>query len=169
MGRMPYNVHVFPYSLAGESPRFCLFERSDFPGVWQGVCGGGEAGESVQEAALRECLEEGAISEPGPLYPLDSVSVMRSSIFPRDCARWGHDVVVLPMYYFAMPYEGSIAISDEHLAYRWVSYEEGDALIRYPDQNTALWELAQRLRRGNLHRSIPACMTVPWKSRHDMI
>lgn len=163
MGRMPYHVQIFPYRMEEGRPRYCLFQRADIPSVWQGVCGGGEEGESIVETALRECGEEAGIEFPGPLYPLDSVSVMRSSVFPQDCLRWGRDVVVLPMYFFAMAYEGPVRISEEHLQYRWVDWEEGNRLVRVPDQNTALWELQQRLERDNVFRPIFPFMTERWK------
>ena len=56
------------------------------------------------------------------------------------------------MYFFAMPYEGDIIISDEHTEVRWLPYEEAEKLVFYHDQKTALWELKERLLRGNLIR-----------------
>ena len=105
---------------------------------------------------MRECREEGGIREPGPLYALDSISDMRSTVFAEWTKAWGPDVVVLPMYFFGMPYDGEITLSEEHLALRWLPYKQADAIVSMPDQNTALWELHERLKRGNLKRGIPA-------------
>ena len=163
MGRMPYHIHVFPYRKAGDDWEFAIFERSDLPEVWQGIAGGGEAGESVRETALRESREEGGIVQPGPLYPLDSRSDMRSTVFPEWTESWGPDVVVLPMYFFGMPYDGEIRLSEEHLRFEWLSFRQADPIVRMPDQNTALWELHERLLRGNLVRELPAWMTRPWQ------
>ena len=81
MGRMPYHIHVFPYRKTNGGWEFAIFQRSDLPDIWQGISGGGEAGESIIQSALRECREEGGIMEPGPLYALDSISDMRSTVF----------------------------------------------------------------------------------------
>ena len=164
MGRMPYQIHVFPYRKTNGGWEFAIFQRSDLPDIWQGISGGGEAGESIIQSALRECREEGGIMEPGPLYALDSISDMRSTVFAEWTKAWGPDVVVLPMYFFGMPYDGEITLSEEHLALRWLPYKQADAIVSMPDQNTALWELHERLKRGNLKRGIPAWMQRPWKA-----
>lgn len=162
MGRMPYHVHIFPYRERGNGTEFALFQRSDRTDVWQGICGGGESGESLLQSAYRECREEGGIEIPGPLYMLDSISFMRSTVFPEWMESWGRDVIVLPMYFFGMPYEGEITLSEEHLQFRWCTFAEADALMRMPDQNTALWELSQRLQLGNLERPLPPQTKTRW-------
>ena len=79
---------------------YAIFQRSDLPQIWQGISGGGESGETIEQSALRECREEGGITAPGPLYRLDSISCMRSTVFPEWTPVWGKDIVVLPMYFF---------------------------------------------------------------------
>ncbi|MEA5002571.1 MAG: NUDIX domain-containing protein [Christensenella sp.] len=164
MGRMPYHIHVFLYREKNGTYEFAVFERSDLPEIWQGVSGGGEAGESVVQTALRECREEAGVVLPGPLYPLDSVSVMRSTVFAEWTKEWGRDVIVLPMYFFGMPYAGEIVLSEEHITFEWLNFEQADARIALSDQNTALWELNERLCRNNLERSVPMWMDKPWKA-----
>ncbi len=152
MGRMPYNIHVFLYRKQQSNYEYAIFQRADLPAIWQGICGGGESGETVEQSALRECMEEGGITAPGPLHRLDSISYMRSSVFAEWVPVWGADVVVLPMYFFAMPYNGEITLSDEHLQFAWMDYQQANSMITMPDQNVALWELNQRLLRNNLIR-----------------
>ena len=77
------------------------------------------------------------------------MSYLPSDIF-RDSITWGPDVVVCPMYFFAIQFDGEIILSEEHLKVRWLEYEEAEALVYFHDQKTALWELDQRLSRGNL-------------------
>jgi len=43
----------------------------------------------------------------------------------------------------------TIAISPEHTSYRWLSYDEAARLLRWDSNKTALWELNERLRRGD--------------------
>lgn len=77
---------------------------------------------------------------------------MRSTVFPEWTPVWGKDIVVLPMYFFGMPYDGNITLSDEHLRFGWMDYGKANLMVRMPDQNTALWELNERLKRNNLDR-----------------
>ena len=56
------------------------------------------------------------------------------------------------MYFFAMPYDGQIVLSAEHTEMRWAAYQPAYELVYWHDQKNALWELNQRLLRGNLIR-----------------
>ena len=151
--RQPENVHIYLYRRTREGPyEYAIFQRSDNPAYWQGISGGVEEGETAEQAARREALEEAGITDAAPLYRLDTVSYLPANLF-AEAERWGKNVVVCPMYSFAMPYNGDIALSDEHLAMRWLAFEQAHALVYWHDQKTALWELDQRLKRGNLART----------------
>lgn len=155
--RQPQNIHVFPYRKTKDGRyEYALFRRSDDPKCWQGISGGVEAGETIEQAARRETLEEAGIAGDYPLYPLDTVSYLPCDLFAEH-ERWGSDVVVCPMFFFAMPYDGDIALSEEHTAVQWAAYTPAFELVYWHDQKTALWELNRRLRLGNLIRaSLPA-------------
>jgi dATP pyrophosphohydrolase len=56
------------------------------------------------------------------------------------------------MFFFAIPFDGTITLSDEHTEVRWLAYNEAYTLVYFHDQKTALWELNQRLLRGKLVR-----------------
>ena len=150
MARKPVNVHVYLFrkNLIG-SYEYAIFQRADNPEWWQGVSGGVEDDETVKEAALRESYEEAGTPTSSTIYYLDTMSYLPSNIF-RDSITWGSDVVVCPMYFFAIQFDGEIILSEEHLEVRWLEYEEAEALVYFHDQKTALWELDQRLLRGNL-------------------
>jgi len=150
MGRKPEQVHVYLYRKhAGQTYEFAIFQRADNLAWWQGISGGVEENETPEQAALRETFEE-AGAQSADLYRLDVMSYLPSNIFQ---ASWGRDVVVCPMFFFAMPFDGDIVLSDEHAQVRWLGYEAAEALVYFHDQKTALWELNERLHRGNLIRS----------------
>jgi dATP pyrophosphohydrolase len=154
MSRQPKQVHIYLYrkNSAG-GYEFAIFQRADNELWWQGICGGVENSESIEEAARRELFEEAGINDDLPLYPLETKSYLPAYIFREQIqAKWGKDVVVIPMYFFAMPFDGVIKISDEHKQFMWLSYEEAEKLVYFHDQKTALWELKERLLRGNLIR-----------------
>lgn len=152
MARKPENIHVFLYRKNADNEfEYAIFQRSDNPEYWQGISGGIEEGENAEQAALRESFEEAGTPLDMLIYRLDTMSYIPSDVFPSH-VMWGIDVVVCPMFFFAMPFDGNIILSDEHMEARWLLYKEADALIYFHDQKTALWELNQRLIRGNLIR-----------------
>lgn len=149
--RQPQNIHVYLYRKVRDEVEYAIFQRADDPKCWQGVSGGVEEGETVEQGALRELFEEAGVSEKVPLYPLDTASSLPSTIFSMH-EQWGRDVVVCPLIFFAAPYEGEITLSHEHLEVRWCNFQAAYDLVYWHDQKTALWELDERLRRGNLIR-----------------
>ena len=64
---------------------------------------------------------------------------------------WPEDLYVIPGYYFGVDGEGlSVVLSSEHTEFRWVTQAEGERLLHWDHDKTALWELNARLRDGNL-------------------
>lgn len=103
MARQPIQAHIFLFREGKKGYEYGIFQRSDEPVYWQGICGGLEG-----------------------------------------------SVVVIPMYFFAMKWDRQVRLSNEHLAMRWLGYEEAYDLIYYMDQKIALYELHEKLRRGML-------------------
>ncbi len=150
--RQPRNIHVYPYRETESGVyEYALFRRSDDPKCWQGISGGVEDGETDVQAALRESFEEAGLPATVPLYRLDTVSFLPCDLFAEHKA-WGKDVVVCPMVFFAAPYGGKIVLSEEHTETQWAEFQAAYDLVYWHDQKTALWELHQRLLRGNLIR-----------------
>lgn len=151
MARQPKQVHIFLFRPSESGYEYALFQRSDSKFCWQGICGGVEDNETAEEGAWREIFEEAGISEHLPLYPLESISYLPDNIFSKDeRALWGNHIVVIPMYFFAMPFNGQIKLSEEHTDIKWLSYEDAYDLIYYQDQQIALYELNEKLRRNLL-------------------
>ena len=55
-----------------------------------------------------------------------------------------------PCTFLPYPMRGEIQLSAEHLGMGWLDFDEAEKLIYYQDQKNALWELRERLIRGNL-------------------
>ena len=154
MSRQPQQVHIYLYRYNKyHKYEYSIFQRSDNPDWWQGICGGVEEGEDLYAAARREIYEEAGINERLPLFCLDTKSYLPVCIFNNKAQEeWGVETVVVPMYFFAMPYTGVIKLSDEHTQVLWLEFNEAEKLIFFHDQKTGLWELNERLHRNNLER-----------------
>lgn len=149
MARQPRQVHVYLYRQRGGRYEYAIFRRADMPECFQGVCGGGEGDETLEQAARREAYEEAGVTGDVPLQRLESVSFLPDTIFSEKARKvWGERVCVVPMYFFAMPYEGEIVLSDEHTQAEWLPYEEAYRRVYFEDQKIALYELNERLLRG---------------------
>lgn len=149
MARQPKQVHIFLFKQDENGYKYAIFQREDMPFCWQGICGGLEDNETIEEGARREIFEEAGTDQHLPLYSLENISYLPDNIF-SDSARlnWGENIVVVPMYFFAMPYNGQIKLSEEHIDVKWLSYDDAYNLIYYCDQKIALYELNEKLLRN---------------------
>lgn len=151
MARQPRQVHIFLFREREKGYEYGIFQRSDEPVCWQGVCGGLEGDETLEEGARREIREEAGVEDEAPLFKLESISYLPDFAFSSKARQvWGKSVVVVPMYFFAMKWDGEIALSNEHLAMRWLCYDDAYDLVYYMDQKIALYELHEKLKRGIL-------------------
>lgn len=150
--RAPFQVLIIPYRHKPGGVEFAVLKRADL-GWWQFVSGGGEDEEDALAAARRETAEELGIDPRGRLVQLDS-----SASVPRDefaaSATWADDIYVIPEYTFAIEIgHEQICISPEHTEVRWVAYDDARDLLRWDGNRTALWELRQRLARGDVNET----------------
>ena len=142
--RAPFQILVIPFRHTAAGPEFAVLKRSDAD-YWQFVAGGGEDGETPLQAAQRETQEE--VGTAGEMTQLDSLSTV-----PKDCFAaadsWGEDVYVIPEHAFAADVGSrDLALSQEHIEFRWVSYEQAYSLLKWDSNRNALWELNERLRK----------------------
>jgi dihydroneopterin triphosphate diphosphatase len=152
MARLPLQVLVIPFRrFTDRRIEYAIFRRhNSTDNCWQGVAGGAEQGESAEQAARREMMEEAGIPVEAPLVPLDAVASVPASQFQeRDL--WGPDLYVVTERAFGVQLDEdhTIRLSGEHTEYRWLPYEEAARLLRWDSNRTALWELNERLRRSD--------------------
>jgi len=149
MARAPFQVSVFPFRHSTPDAEYLVFQRSDHL-YWQCIAGGGEDAESPLEAAKREAFEEAGIPVTCPYLSLQTTASAAITEF-KDANLWDSQLLVIPIRYFGVRIDGlEIQLSHEHLAYRWLSYVAAQALLKWDSDKTALWELEQRLNRGEM-------------------
>ena len=147
MGRAPFQVLVFPYRLVPDRAiLYAVFQRGPATGgYWQGLAGGGEAGETPLAAARREACEEAGIAPSNAYLALDScatIPVVNIAGF-----LWGAETLVIPEYCFGVQVtDDRCCLSAEHTRFAWLPYREARGRLRWDSNKNALWELDHRLR-----------------------
>lgn len=145
--RQPYETLIFPYKKEENEFKFAIFLRKDMK-FWQGICGGGEEGETILETAKRETYEESGISNNSYFIQLDAITTI-PVVSVTGKFTWGDDVFLVKEYCFGVDATGQeIKLSEEHIEFKWLNYEEAKQLLKYDSDKTALWELNERLKRG---------------------
>lgn len=144
--RAKYQILAIPFRKKDEALEYAILKREDL-GVWQGVAGGGEEGESVLESAAREIFEEiGIMLAKEKIVQLDTKSSIPVYHFKEN---WGENMYVINEYAFGADVQNNeIRLSDEHTEYKWCSYEMAMELLNWDSNKTALWELNERLRKN---------------------
>ena len=151
MARAPLQVIVFAYRFTIEDQlEYAIFfrETGRFGNFWQAISGGGEDDETPLQAARREAGEEAGLPASLHFWQLESMAMLPADLAAGEL-QWGPAVLVVPEYCFAVE-AGSheIVLSSEHTEYRWVTYEQGQQMLKWDSNRNALWELNHRLLNG---------------------
>ncbi|MGX4593366.1 NUDIX domain-containing protein [Leuconostoc sp. JNUCC 76] len=150
--RQPINIHLFLYrtNQFGQY-EFAIFQRTDDKKCWQGISGGVEDNETLEDAVYRECVEETGSALDRPIFCLDSKSYIPANNF-LNYELWGEEVLVCPMYFFAAEFSKKIILTKAHENFDWLQFDDAYQRVFWHDQKNALWELNQRLIRVQLKR-----------------
>ncbi len=144
--RVPRQVLVYLFRRSGDGAiEFLLLKRTEqWGGFWQGVSGAPEWEESDVEGAVREVREETGFEVSDTLKAIDYRYELRREC-DLDGDRWteiyGPDVHAVPEeVYLAEVLDGHdpVLAPYEHDDFRWCSYEEALALLRWENNRQAL-------------------------------
>ncbi len=110
-----------------------------FPGFWQCVTGGIEAGERVPLAALREVREETGLEgdDLEAFYDLDFAVPFYDE--------GGDSVVTTAVFAVRVRHDATVRISDEHDAMRWVPAAGVAASVVWPSYTESVRRVAEVL------------------------
>jgi dATP pyrophosphohydrolase len=148
-GRAPFQVLVAPFRRLSSTIEYAILRRTDSL-AWQWIAGGGDLGESPLEAAKREAFEEAGVPAHSRYYRLASMSHLPRTLFAAHKS-WPREVYVIPEYAFAVDVgDCDIQLSAEHTDVQWCAYDKAASLLQWDSNRTALWELDQRVKDGQL-------------------
>jgi dATP pyrophosphohydrolase len=123
-----------------------LLERADHPGFWQSVTGSQHEGESLEQTARREVLEETGIEpEDGALEPWNLQNVYE--IYPVWRHRYAPGVTRNTEHVFGLRVPGRREVrlsAREHTASAWVPWREAAERVFSWSNRKAILMLAQR-------------------------
>ena len=126
-----------------------LLERARHPGFWQSVTGSREDGEALIETARREVREETGIDAAmGGI--VDWRTSNRYQIFAEWRHRYAPGVTENTEHVFSLCLPEPVAVTvapDEHLAWRWLPWQEAAAACFSWSNRDAILELPRRLGR----------------------
>ncbi len=150
--RKPYQVLIFPFIKRNNNFYYAIFKRRDM-GIWQGIAGGGEKGESPLKTAKRELYEETKIKNDNGFISLSSITTIPAANIHGII--WGKEIIMVPEFSFgACVFQENIEIGKEHDKYLWLNLKEASKKVKYDSNRSALWELDYRLKNKQSKKEI---------------
>jgi dATP pyrophosphohydrolase len=142
--KIPVSVLVVIHTADGQ---VLLMERADAPGFWQSVTGSQDAGETLEQTAIREVREEtGLDASEFELTPWAIET--RFEIYERWRHRYAPGVTHNTEHVFGLKLPAPrpvILAPREHLRYLWLPWDEAAARCFSPSNAAAIRLLPARL------------------------
>jgi dATP pyrophosphohydrolase len=131
-----------------------IIERADRPGFWQSVTGSkDDLDEPLVATAMREVAEETGIVIGSALVPerglIDWHHQIEYEIYPVWRHRYADGVTRNTEHWFSLevPHRIEVTLAPrEHVAHRWLPYEEAAARCFSPSNRDAILQLPHRVR-----------------------
>lgn len=121
-------IDVYAYRIIDKKPEFLLFLRSSkkiYAHQWRMIGGKVEGGEKYWEAALRELKEETGLI-PQNFWTIPSINSFYEAKSDQ--------IHLIPAFAVQLNSDDIPQLDDEHTEYRWISIEELDSYLSWPEQ-----------------------------------
>ncbi len=125
-----YSVSIFVLKFQQKEAKVLLLRRTrHLSGLWCQVAGGIEPGEKAWQTALREVQEE--------------TGLVLSELWSADICEQFYEVdkeciTLVPVFVGIVSPNANIGLNNEHDAYRWVGFDEANAMLSFPGQRKTL-------------------------------
>ncbi len=142
--KIPVSVLVVIYTADGQ---VLQMERADAPGFWQSVTGSQDAGETLEQTAIREVREETGLD--ATLFELTPWDIeTRFEIYQRWRHRYAPGVThnIEHVFGLKLPVSQPVVLAPrEHLRYVWLPWEQAAEHCFSPSNAAAIRLLSTRL------------------------
>lgn len=135
-------IDLYPYSYGGHEVKFLILKRSDgviYSNQWRMIGGKVEQGETAWEAARRELKEETGL-ETELFWSVPTINHFYDSE--------SDEIYLIPAFAAQVNEDDSITLNHEHNSYLWVTIDEVEQYIDWPEQQRIM-KLTEKLVRGN--------------------
>jgi dATP pyrophosphohydrolase len=142
--KIPVSVLVVIHSADGQ---VLMMERADAPGFWQSVTGSQDAGETLEQTAIREVREETGLDATQFEWTPWAIET-RFEIYERWRHRYAPGVTHNTEHVFGLKLPAPqpvILAPREHLRYLWLPWVEAAARCFSPSNAAAIRLLPARL------------------------
>jgi len=142
--KVPVSVLVVIHTADGQ---VLLMERADAPGFWQSVTGSQDAGETLEQTAIREVREETGLD--ATRFELTQWNIeTRFEIYERWRHRYAPGITHNTEHVFGLKLPEPLPITlapREHLRYQWLPWADAAACCFSPSNAAAIRLLPARL------------------------
>lgn len=142
--KIPVSVLVVIHAADGQ---VLLMERADAPGFWQSVTGSQDAGETLEQTAIREVREETGLDASA--FELTHWDIEnRYEIYERWRHRYAPGVTHNTEHVFGLKLPAPLPVTlspREHLGYAWLPWAEAAARCFSPSNAAAIRLLPSRI------------------------
>lgn len=121
-------IDLYPYRIDDGEVTFLLFKRAKgkiYEGQWRMIGGKVEPGETYWEAALRELLEETALT-PSKMWTIPSLNLFYEHS--------SDSILQIPAFAAEIDRGDAIRLDREHTEYSWVEPDEVSEYLYWPEQ-----------------------------------